>query len=256
MFIQAYPNGGGFDRVRAAFTLIELLSVMALTALLIAPVCLVTGGSGNVTYATNEVASLLELAATYSRANNTYVWVGFFEEDPSVVPARSGARRLVVSAVASKDGTRIVDPSGPGEEIDAGRLIQIGKLLKIENMHLSDVSAPLAPDASGGGDLWDTRPEVQTPYVTYRIGESSPSRTIFPFIYPVGNSQAVAQYKFLKTIEFSPDGETVLNTSYSLVPWIEIGLQPILSIERDVKHANLAAIQVSGITGGVRIYRR
>jgi len=254
--MPASQNTIGHDGKRAAFTLIEMLSVTALMVVLIAPVCLVTSGTGDVTRATNEVANLLESAATYSRANNTYVWVGFFEEDPNGVPARSGTGRIVISVVASKDGTRIVDPPWPGTEIDASRLIQVSKLLKIENMHFGDVPAPVNSDPGGGGDSWDTRPDVQTPYVTYRIGGSSPNRTSFPFVYPVGNSQAASQYKFVKTIQFSPDGETLLNTSYSLVPWIEIGLQPGHGSVRDAVSRNLAAIQVSGVTGSVRIYRR
>jgi prepilin-type N-terminal cleavage/methylation domain-containing protein len=256
LFIPAHQNAIGSGGGRAAFTLIEMLSVTAIMAVLIAPVCLVTRNTGDVTHATSEVANLLETAATYSRANNTYVWVGFFEEDPDAVPARSGTGRIVVSVVASKDGTRIVDPLGPGTGIDSGLLVQVCKLLKLENMHLADVTAPANPEAGGGGDSWDTRPEVKTSHVTYRIGESSPNRTIFPFGYPVGNSKSVPQYQFVKTIQFSPDGETLLNTSYSLVPWIEIGLQPAHGNARDGRSTNLAAIQVSGVTGSVRIYRR
>ena len=242
----------------AAFTLLELLAVTALLAVVILPLCLGARAPGDFGAAANEVASLLESAASYSRANNTHVWVGFFEEDSGVAPGGSpkpGVGRIVISVVASKDGTQIIDPSGPGTGIDPVRLVQVFKLLKIENAHLADVPAPASPDPGGGGESWNARPEVQTPHVIYRIGETTPAPTIFPFVYPVGNFHSCGQYTFAKTLHFSPDGEAVLNTSYSLVPWIEIGLQPAHGNLKTGSHSNCAAIQVSGVTGGVRVYR-
>ena len=247
------------DGDSAAFTLIELLAVLAIVVLVIAPVCSAARDSNRVGAAVNEIADALETAASYARVNNSYAWVGFFEEDagaPPAVPARAGAGRVVVSVVASKDGSRIVDPSGTGTDLDSGRLVQLGKLLRFENMHIADLSSPSTPDAFGGGDAFDARPDVKTLHVTYRIGASTPARgTIFPFSYPVGTANAPAQYKFAKVIQFRPNGEAILNTSYSLVPWIEIGVQPAHGSLADDKNANVAAIQVSGVTGCVRIYR-
>jgi len=259
MFDSDSGNPGKFNRNRAAFTLMEMLAVMMLMAIVITPLCLRARSAGDVTDAVNTVAGLLETAASYSRANNTYVWVGFFEENSSAapsLPAQSGTGRIVVSVVASKDGTPIVDASGPGTPIDSARLIQVCKLTKIENMHLADVPSPVNPDASGGAGEWDARPEVRTAHVTYRIGETSPNRTSFPFRYPVGITATVSEYNFVKTVRFSPDGEALLNTSYSLVPWIEVGFQPANGIPVNRNCANVAAIQVSGVSGSIEIYRR
>ena len=254
-----FNTSNEFQKPYSAFTLIELVLTMALVAVVITPLCLLARDAGNVTNAVNEIANLLEAAASYSRVNNTWVWVGFCEEDAtaeSTGPSQPGTGRIVVSVVASKDGTRVADWNGHGTEIDPGRLVQIFKLSKFENMHLSDVPAPAQPDAAGGGISWETRPNVKPYKQAYKIGDTTPVATSFPFVYPVGIPRAPARYNFLKTIQFRPNGEAILNTSYSLVPWIEIGLQPARGNLRDDNSANLAAIQVSGITGNVKIYRR
>ena len=243
----------------AAFSFIEMLAVIMLIALLSTPLVLIGLTNLNIRSATDEVAGILEMAASYSKTNNTYVWVGFFEEDPNAPihqPAKAGVGRIVISVVASNDCTGIVDPFGQGMQIDPARLIQVCKLLRIENIHFADIPSPLKPELDGVGDSWDSRPEVQTPYKTSRIGESSPNNTIFPFIYPVGTFVTLPRYTFLKTIQFTPQGEAILNTSYSLVPWIEIGLQPVHGHCKGSDLANMSAIQVSGITGEIKIYRR
>jgi hypothetical protein len=63
------------------------------------------------------------------------------------------------------------------------------------------------------------------------------------------------QYTFLKTIEFTPEGEALLNTSYSLAPWIEVGLEPVHGGFRDAAGKNFAAVQIAGVSGTIKIYR-
>jgi len=250
--------GHSQEAAGAAFSFIELLAVMALIAVMSIPLFLVTLSALAMDSATDQVASTLDAAASYSKANNTYVWVGFFEEDSTSLcnqPSRAGIGRIVISVVASKDCTQIVDPFGKGMPIDSARLTQVYKLLRIENIHFSDVTVPLNPQPDGSGASWETRPDVRTPEKTSRIGESSPSSTIFPFTYPVGSLATLPQYTFLKTIQFSPHGEVILNTSYSLVPWIEIGLQAVHGHFKGSGGADLAAIQISGVTGEIKTYR-
>jgi len=96
-----------------AFTLIELLVVMGIIAILmvlIAPTFTTIKGGGDVTSAAYTIKDVLDTARTYAKANNTYTWVGFFEEDvsqSSANPATAGTGRLVTSIVASKDGTML-----------------------------------------------------------------------------------------------------------------------------------------------------
>ncbi|PYX03398.1 MAG: hypothetical protein DMG85_19810, partial [Acidobacteria bacterium] len=152
------PSTRKRQRERAsAFTLLELLIVVGIIALLlvlIAP-------------AFTYIKGVLDTARTYAKANNTYVWVGFYEEDVSAAspvqapdPRCTGCvGRLVMSIVASKNGTNLgadASSSATGTEnfIDATQLVQVNKLIKIDNLHL-----PLFALGTGGtGDTFDARP--------------------------------------------------------------------------------------------------
>src|SRR5678810_555820 len=102
------------QRERAsAFTLLELLIVVGIIGLLmvlIAPAFTTIKGGNDVTSAAYTIKGVLDTARTYAKANNTYTWVGFYEEDASQAstnPATQGNGRVVVSIVASKDGTEV-----------------------------------------------------------------------------------------------------------------------------------------------------
>ena len=75
---------------------------------LVAPAFTTIKSGGDATSAAYTIKGVLDTARTYAKANNTYVWVGFFEEDgsiPSASPtATPGNGRIVMSIVASKDG--------------------------------------------------------------------------------------------------------------------------------------------------------
>src|SRR5438552_7297388 len=128
-----------FARIRA-FTLLELMVVIAIIVLAIAfikPAFTSLKGAGDVTSAAYTIKGVLDQARTYAMANNTYTWVGFYEEDASqssTSPATVGIGRLVMSVVASKDGTTIYSGtlSSPATELDPTKLIQVGKLTKID----------------------------------------------------------------------------------------------------------------------------
>src|SRR4029077_7680456 len=152
--------------------------------------------------------------------------------------------------VASKDGTKIYDPNNL-TTISATKLIQVGKLTKIDNVHLwTHTDAP-----SGTGSTFDTRPNVAS---TYCIGDSSPTNSATPFQYPVGNPVPSAQYTFRKAMQFSPRGETQINnSSNSPQTAAEIAFEPTHGAAAPASiPANMVAIQVNGLAGDVRIYRR
>jgi prepilin-type N-terminal cleavage/methylation domain-containing protein len=285
------------------FTLLELLVVMGIIAILmvlVVPAFTNIKSAGDVTSAAYTIKGVLDTARTYAKANNTYTWVGFYEEDvsqPSVIPAgdprcASCVGRLIMSIVASKDGTYFVVPSGSGTYlgadvsnttstgtenfIDATRLIQVGKLVKIDNVHL-----PLFVLGLGSGDTFDVRPSPvpSTDAPFSRFGELNaipPSAantapyeptngglTKFPFQYPVGNPVPAWQYRFRRTLRFNPAGECRINSTYDMRRVVEIGLlqthgnvAPTPSPGPGQFPGNVAAVQITGIGGNVKIYQR
>jgi prepilin-type N-terminal cleavage/methylation domain-containing protein len=276
-----------------AFTLIELLVVMGIIALLmalVAPAFTTIKSAGDVTSAAYTVKGVLDMARTYAKANNTYTWVGFYEEgvsQASTNPATAGTGRFVMSIVASNDGTNLgADPSssatGTNNYIDRTRLIQVTKLVKIENVHLP-LFAVCTSNCNGGA--FDTRPAIQSdPFVGYnasRFGEinaSGPNTapydttnnglTKFPFWYPLSaTSQAQAQYTFRRTLRFGPSGESRINSTYDMRPVIEVGLLQTHGTATPVPSGgagtstvsfsgNVTAVQITGMGSDVNIYRR
>src|SRR6266850_7631028 len=266
------------------FTLLELLIVVGIIGLLlvlIAPAFTTIKDGTDVTSSAYTIKGVLDTARTYAKANNTYTWVGFYEEDvsaPSPVqapdPRCTGCvGRLVMSIVASKDGTNLgadASSSATGTEnfIDATQLAQVNKLVKIDNVHL-----PLFVLGSGSGDSFDTRPSptpaTDAPFS--RFGElnvlppntapyepTNGGLTKFPFQYPVGNPVPTWQYRFRRTLRFNPRGECRINSTYDVRRVIEIGLLqthgsivPTPTPSAGNYIGNVAAVQITGFGGSV-----
>lgn len=248
---------------------------VALTSLLL-PTFSNRAGANELTNAAYVIKGVLELARTHARVNRTYAWVGFYEENgaiASTTPPTPGNGRLVISSVASADGT-IIYGSSPGA-LNPARLLQLGRLLKIDNVHL-----PLFVIGNGTGATFDTRPALQyEPVAGYnysRFGElnNAPPHTApftdsqYPFQYPLGNPIPPAQYLFQRTLQFSPKGESRINgNNYDIRRMIEIGLLqthggsvPAPTSGGGTSTAtydgNAIAIQISGLGSAVTLYRR
>ena len=254
------------QRERAsAFTLLELLIVVGIIALLlvlIAPAFTYIKGGTDVTSAAYTIKGVLDSARTYAKANNTYIWVGFFEEDvSSATPGTQGIGRIVVSIVASKDGTMLyTTPLTSLVTLPSASLFQVGKLTKIDNMHLKTFSDPTSIPSDG----FNTRPTPGTPPndLTARIGNDTtdPASAVAPanpslqFTYPLGGTQ----YTFAKIVQFSPRGEGVIdNSNYTSKAVSEIGVEPThgAAVPASIP-ANVVAIQFTGFGGNVKIYLR
>jgi len=265
-------------KTRCAFTLLELLVVIAIIAILIvlvAPAFTKIKSGNDITTAAYTIKGVLGQARTYAQASNTYVWIGFYEEDASRAstnPATAGNGRLILSVVASKDGTNIYGPNNG--TIDCTKLTQIGNLVKIDNIHL-----PLFAIGSETGDTFDARPALQfDPTAGYnysRFGElngaapnTAPYTTPYNFQYPVGSPCPTAQYTFNKLLQFSPRGECRVNgDSYQVRRIVEVGLiqtrgstvpSPVSGSGTSTAtySGNVVALQINGFGSTVKIYRR
>jgi type II secretory pathway pseudopilin PulG len=245
-------------RSRAAFSLIELLGVLGIILILVvlvAPAFTTIKSADDLTSDAYTISGVLESARTYAKVNNTYTWVGFYEEDTTATaptnnpPPYPGKGRLLLATVCSIDGTKIFENTDPIAPLPADRISQQGKLITIEGVHLTDIGAP----TGGSSDTLDGRPNLPytegSPFDYYnRISSDSTDTTHFSF--------TAQNYTFYKTIRFDPLGEANINSTYALKHRGEIGIKPTHGTIVDTNTANLVAIQFAGVGGNVKIYRK
>ena len=249
-----------------------VIGIIVIMTLLLVPAFTSRKSSDEVTGAMSDVIDALQNARTFAVANNTYVWVGFFEENPGAVPTNprsSGIGRIVILVASSREGNRYKDtdvdttephafypPSAsptpiPASDKNPVLLSQVGKLTKIENSHLAvlpqtDLPRPaVAAEYQIGADEFTLHPPT--------LG-ASPVPNPTTFNYPLSAAAPDVEYTFTKIIEFNPRGEAlkIVDLPTQLV---EIGLQPTHGNTVDGNSRNIVAIQVSGATGKTKVYR-
>lgn len=200
--------------------------------------------------AVHRISAELESARSYAITHNTYTWVGFQEESVSGIsqssqePPYPGKGRVLIAVIASRDGTELVQRDDPAGLLPIDRFSQIGKTVKLENVHLTDLPAPLG----GMTGTFNGRPSYpcDTGNEAARISSDSAARSPFPF--------EVQGCTFYKTVRFSPRGEAVVNNSAEPEHYAEIGIRQTRGSQILVS-SNVAAIQFTGIAGNVKIYK-
>jgi prepilin-type N-terminal cleavage/methylation domain-containing protein len=227
----------------SGFTLLELLIVVGIIGLLMVltvPAFTNRKSADDLTSAAYTISGMLEQARTYAKANNTYTWIGFSGSVGSNTTAVTG--QVSVAIVASKDGT---DLWTANNALPAASLTQVGKMVTLSNVHIGDTGVP-----TGGAAEFEKRPTVDS---NHRI--SSAPNTAYPF--------TVQQTTFNKWIQFSPRGEALVDGGgFTVVNYTEVGVLPThgtaLAVTQsgNVYLGNLAAIQISGNGGNIRVYRR
>jgi len=268
--MQAIPPKPG-----KAFTLIELLVVIAIMIILVALVIPSFTGiktGSDFTKAAYDIQGTLDQARAYAMGGNTYVWVGFAEEDvtynSSKTPQVQGVGRVAVAVITSCDGTRGYDATNSNlanpawSNYNNGKnFVALCKLQYFENVHLADFGS--SPPVNGNMAR-PAIPDPQSGFPNFRLGNSSTSANcVTPFDWPLGAALNSGQYSFKTVINFDPQGVARIQgaSNTDTVPqYMEIDLQPthgnsVPAVPTNQNTGNQAAIQINGMTGATHIYR-
>jgi prepilin-type N-terminal cleavage/methylation domain-containing protein len=248
----------------SGFTLVELMVVIGIIAILMAlivPAFTNLKSAGDVLSAADTIKGVLEQARNYAMANNTYAWVGFYEEAATAStpttssPPYPGVGQVILGTVYSIDGTAIYDDNASSALLPAAQVRPLGKVVKVNGIHLVDIGAPPSPTPSPTPSANSLAGRPNVPYTEgspfdhfNRISSESSDATKFGFV-----SQG---YTFSKTIRFNPRGEANINSTYTMKHAGEIALRPTHGTAVDTVTTNVGAIQFGGTDGNFRIYRK
>jgi hypothetical protein len=188
-------------------------------AALMAPAMSFIKGGTDLSIAGSQVSGMLEQARAYAMSRNTYVWTGLKNVNPG--------GPIAIASVYSKDGT---------PNTNASNLVQIGKILSIDNACLTTIAA-----TNGGLNR-------QTADTNLASGASWTSFSL---------AKGGASYTFSNTIGFSSQGVAVTQGFDSIPQIIEIALIPSRNTNAPpaTTPPNVVVLQVSGITGAVKTFR-
>lgn len=249
-------------QLKRAFTLVELLVVIAIIAFLAGlglTAIAALQDSGNVTSAVYSLAGILENARAYAIANNTYTWVGFYEQSSSASVATStspinqqppyvapNVGYLYVAVVAAIDGSKNITRVDPSSGATVTNLLAVQKLVKIQNIHVTNLNVNWVPAASSTL----TQTLAGRPLADDCLDDENAS-IVSPYAFSMFN------YTFYKTLSFSPRGEAEMDvtTPGVLQHLIEVGLLPTYGGVINAQTKNIVALQISGLSGNVKIYR-
>ncbi|MDX2082010.1 MAG: prepilin-type N-terminal cleavage/methylation domain-containing protein [Terrimicrobiaceae bacterium] len=211
---------------RQAFSLIELLTVVAIVALLTGltvPVLRTLGDARDVGQTVYQIADVLRQARAQAMARNTYVAVGFATQEETTPAPPAQDRFVVLSSRISTDGRR------PSDWNSDAAALNLGKIYRFDRTTLAAVAS------SFGGTKQN--PDVRLDAIS---GGSHFTRRM--------GGQTVS---FSRVVEFGPTGEMRV-VGQSLNRLTELGLA---SANRPDDPASSAALQIAGLTGTVRVFR-
>jgi type II secretory pathway pseudopilin PulG len=225
-----------------------VIAIIAILMVLLVPALAGLKGARDFTNSAYTIKGVLEQARTYALAKHTYVWVGFFEENRES-PTTPGTGRVIVSVVASRDGTRVYsDTISDPPPLSPASLVQISKLQRMENTHLERITDVALLRTDVPVDQYHVGHEDFAKRVQFN-GSKIPNNTTFS--YPLTGTP---QYTFTKIIQFNPQGDAS-KIADSPTRTIEIGLRPTHGSAVDYNGRNLVVIQLAGITGQSKLIR-
>ena len=192
--------------------------------------------SGNFNKALSDISGILEQGRAYAVAQDTYVWVVLYENDP----ANSPVRTVYVGAFASNDGTDQYPLNGTGAvTLPSSTLTAITRLYKYTGLHLDNTLPTTLPAT------------VPNPPPTPNLPATFP---VFTMTAPsnAGTVTLSGASTVYWLVQFTPTGAAMNGSNPIDSIWLV--LEPASGAAVLNTHS-IACLKVNGVTGLNTIYR-
>ena len=224
--------------LRSAFTLVEILAVVAIMGLLFALVIPAFNGlvkTKGVTRAVNDVSEMIDLARSEAMAKNTYVWLGFN------AGKLSGNDQLLAVIARSVDGT---------PNLAATNLRFVTKVQKEDNVLLTNVA----------GLTSNVKTQLQAAYTPSAAQPEVSTFTTTPDKITISVNGSTVN--FVSLLTFTPQGEILAtatpSTSGAPTPFttqLMLGFRRTNGGVAIASDTDSSAILLYGGTGQTRVFR-
>lgn len=212
-----------------AFSLMELLAVLALVAILVVaglPAIASLSRGNQFTRNVYHLCETLQFARAKAMGENTYVWVGLLPQAAGDADNPSGSDRVVLVAVSARNGL--------ASDLAAGNVHAETRVEFLDRLRVSPIDAASLP--APGRETSDVDDLSAS---TLADAQGALTRTF-----------AGKTLTFAQLIQFDPRGAARIKSTAS--KWIEIGLRP----DGEGARSSFGVIQINGLTGQTRFFRQ